>query len=219
MKKHLYFICAAVLCAACALTGCAGSDTFTQKSYSSDENAVESVCIELFDRQVDIGVSDDGRVHIEYFDGEKEFLEITLSEEKALTVRLACDKKWYDFIGYKARGEYGKVSVKLPRGIAALSVATTDADINVGAVEAGQSVALVCNGGDIVFGGLSVGGEISLDVKNGNISGSVVGGMDDYSIKCEIKKGDSNLPTEKAGGEKSLTVVCNNGDINIEFVK
>ena len=32
------------------------------------------------------------------------------------------------------------------------------------------------------------------------------------------KKGDSNLPDSKDGGEKELNVFANNGDINVEFV-
>ena len=32
------------------------------------------------------------------------------------------------------------------------------------------------------------------------------------------KKGDSNLPENKDGGEKTLKVYSNNGDVNIEFV-
>ena len=43
--------------------------------------------------------------------------------------------------------------------------------------------------------------------------------MDEFSITCMIKKGESNLPALKEGGDKSLTAECNNGDINIEFAK
>lgn len=34
-----------------------------------------------------------------------------------------------------------------------------------------------------------------------------------------MKKGESNLPVNKDGGEKTLVVSGNNGDVNIEFVK
>lgn len=50
-------------------------------------------------------------------------------------------------------------------------------------------------------------------------SQSISGTMDEFSITCTIKKGESNLPALKEGGDKSLTVECNNGDINIEFAK
>ena len=54
--------------------------------------------------------------------------------------------------------------------------------------------------------------------KNGKITGTVAGSYDDYTIACNIKKGESNLPTEKNGGSKTLTATNNNGDIAIEFV-
>ncbi len=66
---------------------------------------------------------------------------------------------------------------------------------------------------------MSVGKAISITIKNGDIKGSVIGGWDDFDIACTIKKGESNLPAEKVGGDKSLKANCNNGDINIEFIK
>ena len=63
-----------------------------------------------------------------------------------------------------------------------------------------------------------VGSAIYLTVKNGDISGTVVGSYDDFAIQTEIKKGESNLPDNKDGGEKTLNVSSNNGDVNITFV-
>ena len=53
--------------------------------------------------------------------------------------------------------------------------------------------------------------------KNGNISGTIAGGYDDFAIISEIKKGESNLPGNKDNGEKTLNVSCNNGDVDIQF--
>ena len=64
---------------------------------------------------------------------------------------------------------------------------------------------------------LTVGREIALTAKNGDISGTVVGSCDDFAIRSAVKKGESNLPEAKDGGEKSLNVSCNNGDISIAF--
>ena len=62
-------------------------------------------------------------------------------------------------------------------------------------------------------------GAVSLVSKNGGISGTIVGGMDDFSIVCRIKKGECNLPESKEGGEKSFSADCNNWDINIKFIR
>ena len=80
-----------------------------------------------------------------------------------------------------------------------------------------DSVSLASNGGNIRFAKLTVGREIALTAKNGDISGTVAGSYDDFAIRSAVKKGESNLPETKDGGEKSLNVSCNNGDISIAF--
>lgn len=81
-----------------------------------------------------------------------------------------------------------------------------------------ESISISSNGGNIVFESLDVGSSLTLTAKNGNISGTVAGSYDAFAIQSEIKKGESNLPDNKAGGEKTLNVSSNNGDINITFV-
>ena len=81
----------------------------------------------------------------------------------------------------------------------------------------GGSVTISSNGGNITFENLDVGNDLHLTVKNGDISGTVIGSYDDFSIQSEIKKGESNLPDNKDSGQKKLNVSGNNGDVNIEF--
>lgn len=81
-----------------------------------------------------------------------------------------------------------------------------------------ESISISSNGGNIVFESLDVGSSLTLTAKNGNISGTVAGSYDAFAIQSEIKKGESNLPDNKAGGEKTLNISNNNGDINITFV-
>lgn len=80
------------------------------------------------------------------------------------------------------------------------------------------SVNITVNGGDISFAALDVGTVLTVSVKNGDIEGTLVGSYDDFAISSKVKKGESNLPN-KTGGEKTLNVSANNGDIDIEFVK
>ena len=170
------------------------------------------------DRELEIGVSQDGQVHIDYFDSEKEYLDISLSG-KELTVKLVFDKDWTDYIGVKPSKEYRKIVIGLPDNlISSFSADTTNENIKVSSLSFTEQVSLDSNGGDVVCDRVNAGKAISLKAKDGDIRGTIVGGWDDFSIVCTIKKGDSNLPASKDGGEKSLTADCNNGDIDIEFV-
>ena len=219
--KKLTALWVSVICALLlALSGCANKDVFTQKSYQSDESDITSITLRVTDRELEIGASKDNRVHIYYFDGEKEYLDITVSENNELTIESKNDKAPIDFIGIKPTYEYRKIKLEIPDNtIVSLSASTTNEDIKISALSFTERVDLNANGGNISCERINVGKSIKLTAKNGNISGSIVGDRDDFSISCKIKKGDCNLPELKEGGEKSFFADCNNGDIEIEFTK
>lgn len=220
MKKLSVLLVALIGAVVVALSGCSGGETFTEKSYSSGENAIERVTVDVTDRQLEITPSEDNSIYIEYYDGEKQYLDVTLSESKELTVKLVFNREWTDFIGTKPSAEYRKIKIRMPDNlIGALSVSTTNENIKVTALSFTEGLSLNTNGGNILCERVGVGRAIGLTAKNGNITGSVIGGWDDFSIACTIKKGECNLPALKESGEKSFTADCNNGDINIQFVK
>lgn len=220
MKKSIILFVVLLIIVSSVLTGCTSNETFTEQTYSAEESEIQSLVIDVIDREVKIELSDDGKVHIDYFQSEKEFYDIGINEDKTLIVKYSSDKNWTDFLGKKTSPEYRKIIVKLPEGILKkLSVKTTNEDITLGAVSASEDILLDVNGGNLNFENISVGNSLTLNAKNGNISGKITGGYDDFSITCKIKKGECNLPDKKADGEKSLVVDCNNGDTLIEFIK
>ena len=86
MKKIAALLCVLVGAMLFSFAGCSGG-TFTEKSYASGGAAIEKVTVQVSDRELEIGASQDGQVHIDYFDSEKEYLDISLSG-KELTVKL-----------------------------------------------------------------------------------------------------------------------------------
>ena len=219
MKKILAALTACTVFAALlAAVGCSGEETFEAKRYSSGEDSVTSVSIDVTDREVEIITSTDGQVHIDYSESEQEFYSLLLSEDGDLTMTLETDKDWTDFIGTKPAAQYRKITLAVPSGLSDLTIRTTNETIGITSLTVQGAVLLDCNGGNIAFELLGVGKSLDVTAKNGNITGNVLGGWDDFSVSCEIKKGESNLPERKEGGEKSLTVNCNNGDIDIQFI-
>jgi len=137
-----------------------------------------------------------------------------------LIIKLTFNKDWTDFIGTKPSAEYRKIKIRIPNDIIdAFSVNTTNANINVTAISVLENISFDTNGGNIMCERVSVGKSVNLKAKDGNITGTVVGGWDDFSIYCNIKKDDCNLPLRKDNGEKSFSADCDNGNINIEFIK
>lgn len=109
--------------------------------------------------------------------------------------------------------------LKLPEKLLTeLDISTTNEDILLPALTVTGNVSLASQGGNIRFEELNAGNTIELQTKNGDINGSVIGSYDDYVISCDSKKGESNLPSSKEKGTKTLTASSNNGDIVIEFI-
>lgn len=166
-----------------------------------------------------MSISEDDQIHISYFENSQETYDITVSDEQVLTMTSASNKDWTDYIGGKPSAENRKILLQIPDALLdTLTLSTTNEDISLPALAITKSINISSNGGNITFGNLEVGSTIYLTVKNGDISGTVVGSYDDFAIQTEIKKGESNLPDNKDGGEKTLNVSSNNGDVNITFV-
>lgn len=219
--RKIWAMLVALLFSACGLLvlgSCGKGENFVACSYSCEGGAVIDLQIDVTDRMVEIGISEDDRIHVGFFESEKEYYEIS-ETDGTLTIELILDKCWTDFIGTKPNARYRKIFLKLPENtLQGLSVKTTNADVKIERASVRESIFLDVNGGNISFERLSAGREIRLTGKNGNIDGFVVGGWDDFAISCQIKKGESNLPEKKEGGEKRLLVDCNNGDVEIGFI-
>lgn len=202
------------------LSGCSNSSQpFEEKNYTSDTE-IKEIRLDVRDREIEVSLSEDGKVHIKYYENSKEYYDISVTEENVLAMTSASDKEWTDYIGGKPSAQNRKISLQIPNALLEnLTLSTTNEDITLSALTVTQSINISSNGGNIAFGALSPGSALTLNVKNGNISGKIAGSYEDFAIQSEIKKGESNLPDNKDNGEKKLNVTCNNGDVSIEFVK
>ena len=214
-------ICSLALCLALGaliLTGCAqDSEPFTEKHYTPD-TPISEINLEVRDRVIAVSPSQDGQVHIQYSENSQEYYAISVSQDNVLTMTSASGKDWSDYIGGKPPAEDRVITLQVPDArLDCLTLSTTNEDITLSPLAVTESVTLSSNGGNLSFQGLDVGSALALNAKNGDISGAVVGSYDDFAIQSACKKGESNLPEQKEEGEKTLTVSCNNGDINLTF--
>lgn len=143
-----------------------------------------------------------------------------VSDDGILTMASKSDKEWTDYVGGSKSAGADRITVHIPDTVlSSLTLHTTKEDISLPALTVTDQLRLSANGGDIFFENISTANAITVENKNGNITGTIVGSYDDYAITCAVKKGESNLPKEKAGGSKTLTAINNNGDIDIEIIK
>lgn len=218
--KKIASLALCLLLSCTLLTGCSqSSEPFEEKNYTSDTQ-ISGISLAVRDREIQVSPSQDEHVHIQYFENSKEYYQISLSEDNVLTMTSANNKEWTDYFGGKPSEENRVIQLQLPETLLKnLSLSTTNADIVLGSLGEIETINLSSNGGDLSFQPLNVGSGLTLTAKNGNISGEIVGGYDDFAMTCDTKKGECNLPEQKDGGEKELYVFCNNGDVQIEFVK
>lgn len=216
MKKITALLTCLVLGAVC-FTSCSNNEeTFKQKSYEAE---VTEVCIDVRDIQIEVVLSADNQIHIDYFENSKEYYDISVSNNHVLTMTNENDKEWTDYIGGKAASGSRTISLQIPdKLLSTLILSTTNETISLPALTVTGNISLSTNSGNLEFDNLNAGNTITLKTKNGNINGSIIGSYDDYAISCDSKKGESNLPLSKENGTKKLTVSNNNGDIDIEFV-
>ncbi len=216
MKKIAVAAAVAAFALMGAMSGCTSDEVFTAQTYVG-EGEVRSVSIDVSDRAVEIAPSEDGKLRIEYYESDKTSYSISLSEEGVLSVTLDLDQSWTDFVGVQPSAEYRTIRVCLPQELTDVSVSTTNEAISATGTISAQNVSLTVNGGDLSFEKISAGSSVTLNAKNGNITGTIVGSWDDYAITCNVKKGETSLPESKTGGSKTLAVDCNNGDVEVEI--
>ena len=143
IKKMTVFLCTILGAALFVLAGCSEEQTFVEKTYDSGDSAIESVEIDVTDRELQIEQAEDGEVHIYYHDSQKEYLEIGVSDDKKLSVKLTMDKDWTDFIGVKPSAEYRKIRICIPQGVVlSLSATTTNEAIKATGLSVAGSLSL-----------------------------------------------------------------------------
>ena len=179
---------------------------------------VVSLSVDVSDRAVKLMSSEDGKLRIDYYESEKTSYDISLSEEGVLSVTLDLDQSWTDFVGGAACGG-------VPHG---LRLSPAGADRRFGEHDQRGDLR---NGDDRGAERIHVrqrrrsllrknrGGKIGhAERKEREYHGNgSLGSWDDYAIACNVKKGESSLLGSKEGGSKTLSVDCNNGDVEVEI--
>lgn len=202
--------------AALLATGCAGraNAPYVAGSYSTGQ--VREIIMDVRDRRIEILPSEDDQVHLDYFQNETERYAIELTDG-ILTVNYTPSKEWRDYIGIKPDAAMRVITLRLPNSLRVLTIFTTNADVCFGRVSIAGDLDAYANGGNLTFERLDVSGNLSLSTKNGNIDGVLAGCFEDYAVTCNVKKGESSLPTKKETGEQVLVIDVNNGNADVQF--
>ena len=87
MKRIISLVCCALL-SVFAMGGCADNgEPFSPKTYTADGAQIKSISIDVRDRRIEVSPSEDHQIHIDYFENDKEYYDISVSDESVLTIR------------------------------------------------------------------------------------------------------------------------------------
>ena len=109
MKKIISLALSFVL-VSFVLAGCSNNnDPFMQKEYTAVVSQIEGIRVDVRDRLIEVSVSGDDQIHIDYYENSKETYNITVSDENVLTMTSGSSKDWSDYIGGKPSAENRKI--------------------------------------------------------------------------------------------------------------
>ncbi|KPI49789.1 hypothetical protein KW95_09980 [Clostridioides difficile] len=216
--KKLFSLLSILIVLSSTLVGCSSTDTtYEKKQYSMLD--IDNIEVDIKDRKIEIFPSSDKKIHISYYDSEKEYYMIDLFEKNRLSIKYITNKGWSDYIGGKTSIENRTIKMWIPNeSLENLNLKTSNGDIEISQLSFLSSVDIKVSNGNIELKELDARNSIELETKNGNIGGTLTGSYDDFFISNYIKKGKSNLPNDKHNGSKKLTTYTNNGDILLDFI-
>ena len=91
MKKIISLVLCLML-GSFILSGCSNSgEPFEEKSYTPDTQ-ISEINLDVQDREIEVSLSEDEQVHIQYSENSKEYYDISVSDENVLTMTSASNK-------------------------------------------------------------------------------------------------------------------------------
>ena len=171
------------------MAGCSGKANLLRKKSFTPDTKVNEINLDVRDREIEVTLSDDEQVHIQYSENSKEYYDISVSDGNVLTMVNANNKEWTDYIGGKPSTKDRKIVLQMPTTLLdTVTLSTTNEDISLPVLAVTGSIDISTNDGNITFESLDVGNTLTLTVKNGDISGMIGGRYEDFVIQSEVKK-------------------------------
>lgn len=107
-------------------------------------------------------------------------------------------------------------------GIEKTACANADAETSNGTVSAFSldsdgRIGIENSNGRIEVGDIGFVTELSLRTSNGSVRGEIPGSLAGYTVSSRTSNGKNSLPESMKSGDKKITVITSNGDIDIEF--
>lgn len=184
--------------------------SFEEKSYAIDADKISQISLSDKGRTVEVIESTDNKIHIKYFENDKEFYEINVTDENELVMKLVTDKNWKDYVGLETEKAHRIVQIAVPSGISSgVNILTSKGDIVLSDINISGSVEATTSDGLIEMTNVKVNNNLKLETKNDDIVLSNVSAIG--TIDAAISNGD--IKVKEVAVDEALKLTTKNGHI------
>ena len=227
MKKIIATFSAIILVT--LLFGCAKDAPYEKNTYTAT-TIVTNIDLGEIHSDIEIRQTTDMLCKVDYYTNKYDSYEFTINNS-TLYISAVCEhnvfktqiNKHEKTVIYLPLAFFGNIKIDANAGNITLDEKISARDLNI-STNAGNvnvrgsydAVSAYVNAGNIYFGGLK-SGNISASTNVGNITGTINGNKDDYSITATTVVGESNL-TDSVGKKYTLTLSTDVGNISVSFI-
>lgn len=184
--------------------------SYEEKSYSIDSDKVTQISLSDEGRTVEVMESNDNKIHIRYFESDKEFYEINVTDKNELVMKLVTDKNWKDYVGLDTDKAHRIVQIAVPSGISSgVNILTSKGNVVLSDVNIGGSVEATTSDGLIEMTNVTANKNLKLATKNDDIVLSKVSAVG--TIGAAISNGD--IKVTEVAVDDALKLTTKNGHI------
>jgi DUF4097 and DUF4098 domain-containing protein YvlB len=177
-------------------------EPYEKKTASFRGDQITGLLLKGMSDDVEIAVTDGEEVTVTYYESTRETYEVTL-EDGRLAIQYHSNRKWYDFIQIDLSFQERKLTVTLPRSLAAsVEVTTVSGDVAASGFTVGGNCSIDTTSGGIFLADLDVNGDMSLHTVSGTSQLNNV--RTRGKMRAESTSGDTQFERLTAGGGISL---------------
>ncbi|MEM1484879.1 DUF4097 family beta strand repeat-containing protein [Oscillospiraceae bacterium PP1C4] len=111
----------------------------------------------------------------------------------------------------------GKIELNKVNATGSITINSYRDSISLVDIAVKDEISIVNGRETIYFQNIEFGSNLKIENHRGDITGYLKGAKTDYTLLCEVERGESNLPANLPGGEKNIHIKNSRGDVNVEF--
>ncbi|MEM1484376.1 DUF4097 family beta strand repeat-containing protein [Oscillospiraceae bacterium PP1C4] len=186
------------------------TDPYEEKEYYVKADGINTITFNDSSARVNIVKSNDNQIRLNYFENEKEYYTIDVSDNGELAIMFESNIKWQNFVGFNL-GSRDFFEIAIPENIKCdISLKTSNGIITADNLSIDGDISLKTSNGAIALSNINTDGNVTAVTSRGSISASNLSSQD-FSAKSST----GELRLTDVICEVKITAETSNGEIEI----